>query len=80
MLITPSFPFLWDLDPVLAEVQVPPEEPRGRRRSAHADVDIDPLFGVQVLYTLRGGPLIRSARLGLEFLKNLRSSQPSSIP
>jgi hypothetical protein len=49
MLITPSFPFLWDLDPVLAEVQVPPEEPRGRRRSAHADVDIDPLFGVQVL-------------------------------
>jgi hypothetical protein len=41
-------PFLWDLDPVLAEVQVPPGESRGRRQSADADVDIDPLLGVQL--------------------------------
>jgi hypothetical protein len=32
---------------VMAEVQVPPGEPQGRRRSADADVDVDPLFGIQ---------------------------------
>jgi hypothetical protein len=31
----------------MAEVQVPPGEPRGRRRLADADMDVDPLFGVQ---------------------------------
>jgi hypothetical protein len=33
------------VDPVMAEVQVPPGEPRRRRRSADADVGVDPLFG-----------------------------------
>jgi hypothetical protein len=31
----------------MPEVQVPLGEPRGRRRSADTDVDVDPLFGVQ---------------------------------
>jgi hypothetical protein len=48
-------PFLRDLVPVMAEVQVPPGEPRRRRRSANADVGVDPLFGVQFWWTLRGG-------------------------
>jgi hypothetical protein len=38
---------LRDLDLVMAEVQVPPRELRGRRRSADTDVGVDPLFGVQ---------------------------------
>jgi hypothetical protein len=33
--------------PVMAEVQVSPGEPRGRGRSADADLGADPLFGIQ---------------------------------
>jgi hypothetical protein len=40
-------PLLRDFDLVMAEVQVPPGELRGRRRSADTDVCVDPLFGVQ---------------------------------
>jgi hypothetical protein len=36
-----------NLDSVMAEVQVPPGEPRRRRRSADAGMGVDPLFGVQ---------------------------------
>jgi hypothetical protein len=39
----------------MAEVQVSPGEPRGRGRSADADLSADPLFGIQFWLNLRGG-------------------------
>jgi hypothetical protein len=57
---------LRDLDPVATDVQVPPVEPRGRRRSADADVGVDPLFGVQFWRTLRGEAADPQSALGSE--------------
>jgi hypothetical protein len=48
----------------MAEVQVPPGEPRGRRRSADAGVGVVPLFGVQFGRTLRGGTANPQSLLG----------------
>jgi hypothetical protein len=57
-------PFLRDLDPVMAEIQVPSAEPRGRRRSADAGVGVDPLFGVHLWRSLRGGAANPQSALG----------------
>jgi hypothetical protein len=48
----------------MAEVQVPPRELRGRRRSADTDVDVEPLFDVQFRSIFRGGVANPQSALG----------------